>query len=106
LTNAIANKAAGIVTCIPDQTMSKAVVDKLAEAKIPVVAADDALQSADGTKLAPWVGINAYVIGQANGAWLADYAKKNNLIGKSDVALLIMTMEHRIELRTPRRRYL
>jgi len=91
--NAIANKAAGIVTCIPDQTMSKAVVDKLAEAKIPVVAADDALQSADGTKLAPWVGINAYVIGQANGAWLADYAKKNNLIGTSDVALLIMTMD-------------
>ena len=31
--NAIANKAAGVVTCIPDQTMSQAAVDKLKEAK-------------------------------------------------------------------------
>ncbi|NLZ68449.1 MAG: substrate-binding domain-containing protein [Spirochaetales bacterium] len=90
--NAIANKAAGIVTCIPDQTLSQAVVDKLADAKIPVVAADDALQDASGKKIAPWVGINAYVIGEANGAWIADYVKKNNL-NNADTALLIMTMD-------------
>ena len=41
--NAIANNAVGVVTCIPDQTMSQAAVDKLVEANIPVVAADDAL---------------------------------------------------------------
>ncbi|HAH63056.1 MAG TPA: LacI family transcriptional regulator, partial [Treponema sp.] len=64
--NAIANKAAGIVTCIPDQTMSIAVVDRVKAANIPIVAADDALED-NGKKLAPWVGINAYVIGQANG---------------------------------------
>ena len=69
--NAIANKAKGIVTCIPDQTMSQAVVDKCAAAGIPIVSADDALQKDDGTKIAPWVGINAYKIGQANGDWLA-----------------------------------
>lgn len=91
--NAIANKASGIVTCIPDQTMSQAVVDKLAEAKIPVVAADDALQDASGTKLAPWVGINAYVIGEANGEWLANYAKDNNLVNDEEVGLLLMTMD-------------
>ena len=91
--NAIANNAKGIVTCIPDQTMSQAAVDKATEAGIPIVAADDALQDASGNKLAPWVGINAYVIGQANGAWLADYAKKNDLVGKDDVALLILTMD-------------
>ena len=91
--NAIANNAVGIVTCIPDQTMSQAVVDKLAEAKIPVVSADDALQDASGAKLAPWVGINAYVIGEANGAWLADYAKTNNLVGDPECGLLIMTMD-------------
>ena len=33
--NAIANKAKGIVTCIPDQTMSQAVIDKCAEADLP-----------------------------------------------------------------------
>lgn len=91
--NANANNAAGVVTCIPDQTMSQAAVDKLAEAGIPVVAADDALQTADGTKIAPWVGINAYVIGEANGAWVAEYAKANNLVNDPECALLILTMD-------------
>ena len=75
--NAIANNAKGIVTCIPDQTMSQAAVDKATEAGIPIVAADDALQDTAGNKIAPWVGINAYVI----------------LVGKDDVALLILTMD-------------
>ncbi len=91
--NAIANKASGIVTCIPDQTMSQAVIDKLKEANIPVVAADDALQDADGNKLAPWVGINAYVIGAANGEWLANYAKDNSLVTDPEVGVLLMTMD-------------
>ncbi|WP_444659481.1 arabinose ABC transporter substrate-binding protein [Caproiciproducens sp. R2] len=91
--NAIANNASGVVTCIPDQTMSQSVVDKLTQAKIPVIAADDALQDGSGKKLAPWVGIDAYAIGETNGKWLADYAKKNDLVSKSDVGLLIMTMD-------------
>ena len=91
--NAIANKAKGIVTCIPDQTMSQAVVDKCKEANIPIVAADDALQTDAGDKIAPWVGINAYVIGQANGDWLAAYAKDNDLVADEKCGLLIMTMD-------------
>lgn len=91
--NAIANHAKGIVTCIPDQTMSQAVVDKCAEANLPIVAADDALQDANGEKIAPWVGINAYVIGQANGDWLAAYAKDNNLVTDEECGLLILTMD-------------
>lgn len=91
--NAVANNASGIVTCIPDQTMSQAAVDKAQEAGIPIVAADDALQDANGEKLVPWVGINAYVIGEANGEWLANYAKENDLIGQEDVGLLLMTMD-------------
>jgi L-arabinose transport system substrate-binding protein len=90
--NAIANNALGVVTCIPDQTMSQAAVDKLKEVKIPVVAADDALEMG-GTKIAPWVGINAYVIGEANGEWLANYAIKNNLVENPEVGLLIITMD-------------
>ena len=89
--NAIANKAAGVVTCIPDQTMSQAVIDKLSEAKIPVVAADDALE-VGGKKIAPWVGINAYKIGEANGEWLANYANENKQTG-ADVGMLLMTMD-------------
>ncbi|MFV0503894.1 MAG: arabinose ABC transporter substrate-binding protein [Lachnospirales bacterium] len=91
--NAIANNASGIVTCIPDQTMSQAVVDKANEAGIPIVAADDALQDANGEKIAPWVGINAYKIGEANGEWIANYAIENDLVGKEDVGLLLMTMD-------------
>lgn len=91
--NAIANNASGVVTCIPDQTMSQAAIDKLAEANIPVVAADDALQDASGNKLAPWVGINGYVIGEANGQWLADYAKENDMLTDPEVGLLLMTMD-------------
>jgi L-arabinose transport system substrate-binding protein len=90
--NAIANKAAGIVTCIPDQTMSLAVVEKVNAAKIPIVAADDALEN-NGKKIAPWVGINAYVIGQANGDWLAGYAVKNNLVKDPQAGVLLMTMD-------------
>lgn len=91
--NAIANQAKGIVTCIPDQTMSQAAVDKCKEAGIPIVACDDALQNDAGEKLAPWVGINAYVIGQANGDWLAEYAKENNLVDDPECGLLILTMD-------------
>jgi L-arabinose transport system substrate-binding protein len=91
--NAIANKAAGILTCVPDQTLSQAVVDKLKEAGIPVVAADDALQDSNGAKLAPWVGIDAYVIGQANGEWMAKYATDNGLLDKAETAVLLLTMD-------------
>lgn len=60
--NAIANNADGILMCIPDQTMSQAVVDKCKEANLPIVAVDDALEK-DGKKLGPWVGIDGYKIG-------------------------------------------
>ena len=91
--NAIANKASGIVTCIPDQTMSQAVVDKCKEAGMPIVSADDALQDANGEKLAPWVGIDGYVIGEANAEWIAEYVKANDMAKDEETAMLIMTMD-------------
>jgi L-arabinose transport system substrate-binding protein len=91
--NAIANNASGVVTCVPDQTMSQSVVEKLNTAKIPVIAVDDALQDSSGKKLVPWVGIDAYAIGKTNGKWLSDYAKKNSLVSNPNVGLLILTMD-------------
>lgn len=91
--NAIANKAAGIVTCPVDQTMSQAIVNKVKAANIPIVAADDPLQDANGNKLAPWVGIDGYNIGAANGEWIANYAKSKNLASDKSVGLLIITMD-------------
>lgn len=90
--NAISNKADGILICIPDQTMSQAVVDKCKEANIPVVAVDDALEI-NGEKIAPWVGIDGYVIGEANGDWMANYAKDNNLVDDKECGVMILTMD-------------
>lgn len=90
--NAISNNADGILICVPDQTMSQAIVDKCNEAGIPVVSVDDALE-AGGEKIAPWVGIDGYVIGQANGEWMADYAMENNLVDDETCGLMILTMD-------------
>lgn len=90
--NAIANNADGILMCIPDQTMSQAIVDKCEEANLPIVAVDDALEK-DGKKLAPWVGIDGYKIGEANGEWMANYAKENNLVEDEETAVLLLTMD-------------
>lgn len=91
--NVIAQKVDGVVTCIPDQKLSKVTVEKLKQAGIPVVAADDALQDESGNKLAPWVGINAYKIGQVNGEWMANYAKTNGFDKDNEAGLLILTMD-------------
>lgn len=57
---AIADNADAIVTCIPDQTMSEAVVAKCEAAGVLIVACDDPLKDGDNNKLAPWFGIDAY----------------------------------------------
>ena len=90
--NAIADKADAIVICVPDQTMSISVVERCNEAGVPVVAVDDGLIDADGNKIAPWFGIDAYNIGYAAGEWAADYAKENGLIDDESAGLLYMTM--------------
>lgn len=90
--NAIADKADAIVICVPDQTMSISVVERCNEAGVPVIAVDDGLIDADGNKIAPWFGIDAYNIGYAAGEWAADYATENGLIDDESAGLLYMTM--------------
>ncbi|MBU2701906.1 L-arabinose transport system substrate-binding protein [Sporomusaceae bacterium BoRhaA] len=91
--NVIAQKVDGVVTCIPDQKLSKITVEKFKQAGIPVIAVDDALQDESNNKLVPWVGINAYKIGQVNGEWMANYAKQNNLDQDAETGLLVLTMD-------------
>ena len=91
--NVIAQKVDGVITCIPDQQLSQVTMTKLKEAGIPVVAADDPIVDSNGNKIAPWVGINAYKIGQANGEWLANYAKESGLENDPEAAVLILTMD-------------
>lgn len=90
---AIADKCDAILACVPDQTMSQAVVDKCEAAGVPIVAVDDGLIGDDGEKIAPWFGIDAYNIGYAAGEWMADYAMENDLLEDEAVGLLYMTMD-------------
>lgn len=91
--NAVANQAAGVITCIPDQQLSQATINKLKAAEIPVVAVDDALQDDSGKKLAPWVGIDGYSIGKKNAEWMVDYMEENKLVDDSEAEILILTMD-------------
>lgn len=93
LDNVIVQGVDGVLTCIPDQQLSQVAVEKLEEAGIPVIACDDALQDEDGNKLAPWVGISAYKIGQACGKWMVEYMQDNNLVDDEEVGILILTAE-------------
>ncbi len=90
---AIAQQVDGVLTCTPDQNLSQATVDKLAEAGIPVIAVDDALQDADGNLLAPWVGIDAYNIGKNVGEWAAEYIAENNLAEDDSFAIMLLTAD-------------
>lgn len=88
---AYANKADGIVTCTPDQSMSQAIVDKCAEYGIAVVANDDALE-VDGEKIAPWVGIAGYNIGESCAEWMNTYIEENIDVADESVGVMLMTM--------------
>ena len=66
--NAVANQATGIVTCIPDQTLSQAAVDKCEEAGIPIFNVDTAVIEEDiETFVTQFVGTNAFMAGQLVG---------------------------------------
>jgi L-arabinose transport system substrate-binding protein len=90
--NVIAQKVDGVITCTPDQKLSSVIVNKLKIANIPVIACDDALQDENGNKIAPWVGISAYKVGQTNGEWMTNYIKQNGLDKDSQVAVLVLTI--------------
>lgn len=91
--NCIADKVDGVLVCLPDQNLSQATVDKLTEAGIPVIAVDDALQTEDGTLLAPWVGIDGYNIGVNVGEWAAKYITDKNLAADETFGIMLLTAD-------------
>ncbi|WP_317855551.1 substrate-binding domain-containing protein [Chakrabartyella piscis] len=93
LNTVIADKVDGVLVCLPDQNLSQVTVEMLDEAGIPVIAVDDALQEEDGTKIAPWVGIDAYNIGRSVGEWAVDYILDNDLKDDESFGILYMTAE-------------
>lgn len=91
--NCIADKVDGVLVCLPDQNLSQTTVDKLKEANIPVIAVDDALQTEDGTLLAPWVGIDGYNIGAAVGEWAAKYITDKGLAEDETFGVMLLTAD-------------
>lgn len=72
LDNLIAQNVDIIIICPPDQGLSQTIVNRCDEAGIPVFADADGL-IVDGKHIAPALELNAYVVGQGMGEWLAEY---------------------------------
>lgn len=87
----IAQGVSGVICCPPDQTLSQAAVEKLTEAGIPIIAADDALIDEQGNKITNWVGIDAYAIGKESALWAIDYMVQNGLDQDAECGVMIMT---------------
>lgn len=76
----ISQKIDGLVINLPDQKLSRAVVDKCKAAKLPVIGTDDPLIE-NGKRIAPSLELNSYDAGYVMGEYLGKYVKKNKLAG-------------------------
>lgn len=98
---AIARGVDGIVMVAPDQAIGPQVIDKAAEAGIPLLASDDGLTAADGTP-APFVGFNGTSMGNSIGekigelyaeaGWTAENTKII-AVGKADLTVCVQRLE-------------
>jgi L-arabinose transport system substrate-binding protein len=91
LDTAIAAGAAGIVIVVPDQQIGPAVMAKVQEASIPIIAVDDNISDAAGNP-APFVGFSAVEIGKQVGNSIADFATAMNW-GAPDAATKLLSVE-------------
>lgn len=74
----ISQKIDGLVINLPDQKLSRAVVDKCKVAKLPVIGTDDPLIE-KGKRIAPSLELDSFDAGYVMGEYLGKYVKKNNL---------------------------
>lgn len=73
--NVIAQGVDGIVIVVPDAKVGPQVIDAAKAANIPLVAADDAIESGDG-KAAPFVGFDGTSMGEQVGGKAAELYKE------------------------------
>ncbi|MCT4370801.1 substrate-binding domain-containing protein [Yangia mangrovi] len=64
----------GIAIVVPDRALGPVVAARAAQAGIPLVAVDDDIQDENGNPV-PYVGLNAFAIGESVGAELANFYK-------------------------------
>lgn len=92
LDSAIAQEVDVLIVCPPDQQLSQITVQRCAEAGIKVMADDDPLIDENGKYIAPGLALDAYVVGESQGEWLATYYSENGLADIDTTAYLVMTM--------------
>jgi len=92
LDSAIAQNVDVLIVCPPDQQLSQITVQRCEEAGIKVMADDDGLIDENGKHIAPALELDAYVVGESQGEWLASYYKENNLADVDSIGYIVMTM--------------
>ena len=81
-----------LIVCPPDQQLSQITVQKCEEAGIKVMADDDPLIDENGKYIAPGLALDAYVVGESQGEWLAAYYEEQGLADIETVGYMMMTM--------------
>ena len=84
----------GLIVNTCDQGLSQTIVDKCAEAGIPVVAVDVPLIDGDGEYLAPAVILDSYLCGEQTAEWLCNTIEDNGGIEDPETTgFLVLAME-------------
>ena len=89
-----ANGAKGFVICPPDVSLGPAIMAKAKLNDLKVLAVDDRFVDAKGKPMedVPYVGLDAYKIGQKQGEAMAAEAKKRNWDWKETYAVITPSM--------------
>lgn len=88
VSDAIAAGAKGIAITVPDQALGPAIAAAAAEAGIPLVATDDAIQDADGNAV-PFVGFNGTDMGTKVGQSAAELLQASGWLDSGDYGVLV-----------------
>lgn len=84
----------GLVINTCDQGLSQTIVDKCAEAGIPVIAVDVPLIDAEENYLAPAVILDSYLCGQQTAEWLSNTIEANGgITDPASTGFLVMALE-------------
>ena len=68
-----------LIVCPPDQNLSQITVERCEAAGIRVMADDDGLIDENGVHIAPALELDAYVVGEDQGEWIANYVLGNDI---------------------------
>jgi L-arabinose transport system substrate-binding protein len=88
VSDAIAAGAKGIAITVPDQALGPAVAQAAAEAGIPLVATDDAIQDSSGAAV-PFVGFNGTDMGTKVGQSAAELLQGSGWLETGDYGVLV-----------------